>query len=140
MSVSGRTVAVLVVSHEPNLGETYTMLFQQAGYTAQAAALTDAVGRMKAFQFSALVMDHTLSKDERQTLVRLARQLTPQIKIVAFHSSASDCGADLAMDSREGVQAILQRVAALMDAKPIIPAGISSPTPSAIPGQARRIP
>jgi CheY-like chemotaxis protein len=139
MSASGRTVAVLVVSHEPNLRETYIMLFQQAGYTAQAAALIDAVGRMKAIRFSVLVMDHTLSKDERQTLVRLARQLSPQIKAVAFHSSAGDCGADLAMDSREGVKAILQRVAALVEAKPIIP-GVKSPPESMVRQPGHRIP
>jgi DNA-binding response OmpR family regulator len=115
MPASGRITAVLVVSHEPNLRETYTMLFQQAGYTAQAAELSHSVGRMKAIRFSALVMDHTLSKEERYSLVQLARQLSPQTKTVAFHSSAKDCGADLAMDSREGAAAILRRLASLMN-------------------------
>jgi CheY-like chemotaxis protein len=119
MRAAARTTAVLVVSHEPMLRETYTMLFQQAGYSAQAAELTESIGRLKAIAFSAVVMDHTLSQEERYCLVRLVRQLSPQIKTVAFHSSAKDCGADLAMDSRDGAAAILERIAVLM--KPGIP-------------------
>ena len=115
MVASGRTIAVLVVSHEPALRETYTMLFEQAGYAAQAAELDRSLGRLKAIAFSAVVMDHTLSKEERRSLVHVARQLAPQAKMVAFHRSAGDCGADLAMDSREGATAILDRVAALVE-------------------------
>jgi CheY-like chemotaxis protein len=140
MSASGRTVAVLVVSHEPNLRDTYSMLFQQAGYTAQAAEPADAPGRLKAIAFSAVVMDHTLSKEERQTLVRVARQLSPQIKTVAFHSSAGDCGADLAMDSREGVKAIVERVSAVIAARPIVPAGLSVSSDSVVAQRAHRNP
>jgi DNA-binding response OmpR family regulator len=118
MTASGRSVAVLVVGHEPNLRETYTMLFQQAGYTAEQAELDRSVSRLKTDTFALVVMDHTLSKDERQSLVRLARRVSPDIKVVAFHSSAKDCGADLAMDSREGAAAILERVAAVVNGGP----------------------
>src|SRR5262245_45619243 len=92
------------------------MLFHQAGYIAQAAELSDSIGCMKAIAFSAIVMDHTLSRDERQSMVRIAHQLSPNIKAVAFHSSAQDCGADLAMDSREGTETILNRVQLLFGA------------------------
>jgi len=36
-------------------------------------------------------------------------------KVVAFHRSAGDCGADFPMNSREGATAILDRVAELVD-------------------------
>ena len=111
---SGRSSAVLVVSHDPVLRETYTILFEQAGYTAQAADLSHSLGRLKSIRFSALVMDHTLSKEERRSLVLVARQLAPKARTVVFHRSAGDCGADLAMDSREGATAILNRVKALV--------------------------
>jgi DNA-binding response OmpR family regulator len=102
--------AVLVVGHEPMLRETYSMLFEQAGYVAVQAELDQSPRRLKAGEFTLLVMDHTLSKEERESLISLARQLSPGAKTVALHSSARDCGADLAMDSREGADAILKRV------------------------------
>ncbi|MCI0352149.1 MAG: hypothetical protein L0Z53_22240 [Acidobacteriales bacterium] len=111
MSASGHNpVSVLIVSHEPMLRDTYTMLFQQAGYIAEQAELDQSPRRLKTGTFALLVMDHTLSKDERESLVLLARQLSPNSKTVALHSSAKDCGADLAMDSREGAEEILKRV------------------------------
>jgi hypothetical protein len=113
MPARGSRIALLVVGHEPAVRETYAMLFQRAGYIAQAAEISDGVGCIKAIAFSAIVMDHTLSKDERQSLVRVAHLLSPNIKAVAFHASAQDCGADLAMDSREGAEAILERVQSL---------------------------
>jgi DNA-binding response OmpR family regulator len=115
MPATGGTIAVLVVGHEPLLRETYTMLFQRAGYTADAAELSHSVRRLKEINFAAVVMDHTLSKEERQSLVRLARQLSPKIKTVALHSSAQDCGADLWMDSRQGADVILDRVTELLE-------------------------
>lgn len=114
MPACGSRIALLIVGHESALRETYAMLFQRAGYIAQAAEISDGVECMKAIAFSAIVMDHTLSKDERQSLVRVAHQLSPNTKAIAFHSSAQDCGADLAMDSREGAEAILQRVQSLL--------------------------
>lgn len=111
MSASGRNpAAVLVVGHEPMLRDTYTMLFQQAGYIAEQAELEQSPRRLKNGSYSLLVMDHTLSKEERESLVLLARQISPNAKTVALHSSGKDCGADLAMDSREGAEEILKRV------------------------------
>ena len=115
MSSSGRSNAVLVVSHDPVLRDTYTILFEQAGYRAQAADVSHSLGRLKSIRFSALVMDHTLSKEERKSLVQVSRQLAPYAKTVVFHRSAADCGADLTMDSREGATAILDRLKALVD-------------------------
>jgi DNA-binding response OmpR family regulator len=142
MSIPGRDVAVLVVSHDPNLRDTYIMLFQQTGYTAQAAEPDQAPGRLKAIAFSAMVLDHTLSMEERQSLVHMARRLAPETKIVAFHASAKDSGADLAMDSREGARVILERVAALLNgALSINPGSLSRPPrAAAAPTQVPRMP
>jgi DNA-binding response OmpR family regulator len=116
MFVSGsarKPATVLVVGHESMLRESYAMLFQQAGYVAEEAEVDQSPRRLKSGTFALLVMDHTLSKEERESLVILTRQLSPNAKTVALHSSASDCGADLAMDSREGAEEILKRVGEL---------------------------
>jgi DNA-binding NtrC family response regulator len=114
MPAHGAGVTVLVVSHEPSLRETYAMLFQQAGYTAEEAEPVFSIPRLKLGTVGILVMDHTLSKDARQALVGLVRVFSPDTKTVALHASAKDNGADLAMDSREGAGAVLERVAALV--------------------------
>ena len=111
MSASGRNPAtILVVGHEPMLRETFSTLFQQAGYVVEEAELDQSPRRLKHGRFALLVMDHTLSKEERESLVILTRQLSPSAKTLALHASGKDCGADLAMDSREGADEILKRV------------------------------
>lgn len=117
MPARGQGIGVLVVGHEPSLRETYALLFDAAGYRAHPTELNHSPSRLKAGAFALLVMDHTLSKEERTSLVELARQLAPNIKVAALHASAQDCGADLVMDSREGAEAILERVAALVDSQ-----------------------
>jgi DNA-binding response OmpR family regulator len=114
MPAAGRRITALVVGHEPMLRETYALLFERAGYVAEHAQLGSSPALLKATKFALLVMDHTLSREERKSLVPVARHLSPGIKIVALHSSARDCGADLVMDSREGASAILERVAVLL--------------------------
>lgn len=110
MPVHGRNVSVLLVGHEPSLRDTYALLFQFEGYIAHAVPLHDLRSTLKGSAFRVVVMDHTLSAEERRVGVQIVRRLTPQTRTVALHSSAKDCGADLAMDSREGAEAILLAV------------------------------
>ena len=112
---ASRPVAVLVVGCDSSLRQTYAMMFEQAGYTAEHSDFDGSPRRLKAHNFLLLVVDHTLSQDQRNTLVRVARQLSPGIKVMALHSSGKDCGADLVMDSRRGGDAILAAVAVLLD-------------------------
>src|SRR5262245_28406128 len=109
----GAGTNVLVVSHELLLRETYGMLFRLAGYIAEEAEPLFAVARLNAGGVAILVIDHTVSRDARYALVSLARLFSPKIKIISLHASAKDCGADIAMDSREGAEQILKRVEGL---------------------------
>ena len=118
MPRAGDSIAVLVVGREPTLRETYAMLFQRAGYIADGVELDRSPARLKVQGFSILVMDHTLTREQRKSLVLVARNLSPGMKIVALHSSAHDCGADLVIDSREGPVEILARVGAMLESVP----------------------
>ena len=117
MPAHGRNVSVLIVGHEPSLRETYALIFHSEGYFAHAIALQDLGSTLKCTAFDVVVMDHTLSAEERKTGVQIVNSLMPRSRTVALHSSAKDCGADLAMDSREGAEAILQGVTELVDGR-----------------------
>jgi DNA-binding response OmpR family regulator len=122
MPAHDRDISVLLVGHEPSLRDTYALLFQFAGYLAESVALEELESAAKRMAFAVIVLDHTLSLEQRKAAVQTVRRLTPQAKTVALHSSAKDCGADLSMDSRDGPGEILERVGALLDStvrKPI---------------------
>jgi DNA-binding response OmpR family regulator len=109
-----RAVRILVVGREPALRETYVMLFNRAGYQTETGDIEDALRLLKTAKASVLVIDPTLSKEQRKYLVQSARQLSPDTKIMALHASARDCGADLFMDSRDGPDAIVAGLQALI--------------------------
>ena len=60
--------------------------------------------------FRLLLADHTLSQTERRELVTLVRGLSPRTFVVVLHASGYDCGADLALDSRLGLETVLRQV------------------------------
>lgn len=108
-------VQFLSFGREPALRDTYSLLFHSDGYFSHAIALEDLASTLQTTAFDVVVMDHTLSAEERKTVVQIVRSVLPRSQTVALHSSARDCGADLAMDSREGAPAILERVAAMLN-------------------------
>jgi DNA-binding response OmpR family regulator len=114
MPAHGARIALLVVGNEPSLRDTYALLFHRDSYIAHAVALQDLSSTLRGGAFDVVVLDHTLSQEERKTGVHTIRVLMPQSLTVALHSRAQDCGADLVMDSREGPEAILQAVTELV--------------------------
>jgi DNA-binding response OmpR family regulator len=114
MPADNGSIPTLVVGREPALLETYAILFNRAGYQTQTAELGESAQLLKTVKHGVLVLDHTLSKEQRHWLVHLARKASLNTRIMALHSAARDCGADLVMDSREGPDAIVAGVRALI--------------------------
>jgi len=114
MPADRRSIHIIVVGRDPSLRETYAILFNRAGYEAETAEIDDSVELLKTVKAGVLLIDHTLSKEQRHWLVHLARKLSSNTRIVALHSAARDCGADLVMDSREGPDAIVAGIQALI--------------------------
>jgi DNA-binding response OmpR family regulator len=114
MAADNRHIRVLVVGREPPLREIYAILFNRAGYHAEAADIEGALRLLTTVKAHVLVIDHTLSKEQRHWFVHSARQLSSTVRILALHSAAKDSGADLVMDSRLGPDAILANLALLI--------------------------
>src|SRR5262249_17122415 len=114
MAADKRRIRVLVVGREPPLREIYAILFNRAGYQAEAADIEGALGFLMTVKPHVLVIDHTLSKEQRHWFVHSARQLSSTVRILALHSAATHSGADLGMDSGLGPDAILANLALLI--------------------------
>lgn len=108
--------SVLIVSHDSSLRETYALLFNDDGYPTQSSELQDLPGTLlTGGNLGVVVMDHTLSQEERKAIVQITQQLASDVHTVILHSSGKDCGADLAMDSRDGAARILEAVKDLVN-------------------------
>jgi hypothetical protein len=114
MAADNRHIRILVIGREQPLREIYAILFNRAGYQAVAADVEGALGLLTTAKAHVLVIDHTLSKEQRHRFVHSARQLSSTVRILALHSAAKDSGADLVMDSRLGPDAILANLALLI--------------------------
>jgi hypothetical protein len=63
--------------------------------------------------FRLVIVDHTFNQAERRELVSLVRHIAPR-SFVALHVSGNDCGADLSLDSRLGIENVLRQVRHLL--------------------------
>jgi len=116
----GGLIKVLLISHDQALRDRYISLFRTAGYFVHTAGVQFlAITLRAAANFDVLVLDHTLSQQERKTSVYIAKVLVPQMHTLVLHSSGGDNGADLAVDSRKGVPVILEAVAELVGPPPL---------------------
>jgi DNA-binding response OmpR family regulator len=111
---------VLFASCDLDFRQTQERMFLQAGYqtygVSSAAAAQDI---LRAFTFRLVILDHTLSREERLALVQLTRQLSPRTLVVVLHASGQDTGADLVLDSRLGSDRILQQVRHLLTSEQV---------------------
>jgi DNA-binding NtrC family response regulator len=108
--------SVLIVSNDSSLRETYALLFHDDGYPTQSSELQDLPSALlNGTSVGVVVMDHTLSREERKAVIQIIRQLAREAHTVVLHSSGKDCGADLAMDSRDGAGRILEAVKSLVN-------------------------
>jgi DNA-binding response OmpR family regulator len=117
MAADNRHICILVVGREAPLREIYAILFKRAGYRAEATDIEVALPLLTRLKAHVLVVDHTLSKEQRHRFVRSVRQVSSSVRILALHSAAKDSGADLVMDSRLGPDAILANVALLIPSR-----------------------
>jgi len=111
-------IKVLFVGHEQRSRDTYSEVFHTAGYGVHAVPVEALAITLKATNFDVLVMDHTLSEQERKAGIYIAHQLVPKMHTLVLHSSGTGCGADMVVDSREEASVILEALAKLLDHAP----------------------
>jgi DNA-binding response OmpR family regulator len=107
---------VLFASRDTPLRVTQEEIFRKAGYPLYSVTTPQDADRvLRSFIFRLVILDHTLTREERCNLVGVIRRLAPRTFVVVLHASGQDCGADLALDSRLGVDTVLRQVSHLLE-------------------------
>ena len=98
-------------------------VFRNSGYEVVAAASKDEIHeRIENTDFDVLILNHTLTFSDRKELARKTKQRNPNNGVLVLHHSGSlgNPYVDLAVDSRAGVQPMLQtlkRIEAMQHAR-----------------------
>lgn len=98
-------------------------IFESAGYVVERAVGREGV--QKAFrpgQFDAIVLGHTLSKDDRHHLPYMAKKAESEIRILVLHFSGKHHAVDRAVDTRMGFEDALDALAELVAERHMVPA------------------
>jgi DNA-binding NtrC family response regulator len=110
--------SVLYAENDKNTLSSQTEILQKAGFmVTQAIGRAAAEQQLKQAKFDLLVLGHTLSKDDRHHLPYKARKADENMRILVLHASGKHPAVDIAMDSREGPEAILRAVSSLLAKK-----------------------
>lgn len=92
-----------------------TKIFEQAGYTVEAAIGRAAIEQaVRASKYDVVVLGHTLSKDDRHHLPYMAKKSGEDTQVLVLHASGKHHAVDFAIDSREGAEAVLNAMHTLM--------------------------
>lgn len=110
--------AILYVEDDDKTLASQVPVLQKAGY-----AVTQVVGRAAAEQalkqggFELVILGHTLSKEDRHHLPYKARKANEDTRILVLHASGKHPAVDMAIDSRQGAEAVLNAVSTLLAKK-----------------------
>jgi len=110
---------ILYAENDKKVLDSQGDVLQKAGH-----AVTRTIGRaateqaLKQQKFDLLILGHTLTKDDRHHLPYKARKSNEEMSILVLHASGNHHEVDMAMDSREGPEAVLRAVAGLL-ARPV---------------------
>lgn len=113
--------SVLVVSAEGSIRQTRVLLLEEAGHSPQVAeSCARAKEALQLAKFDLVILDHTLSKNDRIDFIQSMRKMGSITRILLLHKSAADCGADLHLDSREGPGALISAINSMIKRPSVI--------------------
>lgn len=91
---------ILILDDEPIVGERLKMSLEKEGFTVEASSAgQEAIDKLKKGCFDILVTDLKMSRPDGMEVLRVARQLCPDIKPVVITGFATRETADEAMKS-----------------------------------------
>lgn len=109
---------ILCAENDANVLAAQSKMFAQAGYIverAQGRAATEQA--LRSNQYDAVVLGHTLTKDDRHHLPYMAKKANPHIAVMVLHASGKHPAVDFAIDSRQGDDAVLEALKAMVEEK-----------------------
>ncbi len=109
---------ILYCESDARVMETQSAMFERAGYQVERA-----LGRREAEQlcrkggYDIVVLGHTLTKDDRHHLPYMAKKGHEETQVMVLHASGRHYAVDLAIDSRDGEQAVIHALNSLAERK-----------------------
>ena len=109
---------ILYAENDAKVLAEQAKLFEHAGYTVECAE-----GRAAAQQalskgvYDAVVLGHTLTKDDRHHLPYMAKKSSAHTAVLVLHASGKHPAVDIAIDSREGDKAVLEALESVVQQK-----------------------
>jgi DNA-binding NtrC family response regulator len=101
---------VLIVERDAALLASEVLLCKNQGYEVLSAEARSSAEQLLYAHFpDAVIIGHSLGRDDREVLVAKARLIRPAARILVLHASGSDLPvvAHSAIDSREGPESVL---------------------------------
>ncbi|HEX4487634.1 MAG TPA: hypothetical protein VH088_15280 [Terriglobales bacterium] len=109
---------ILYAEHDPNVLAQQSELFERAGYSVERAQGRKAAEQaLRNHHYDAVVLGHTLNKDDRHHLPYMAKKANVEVAVLVLHASGKHPAVDFAMDSREGDKAVLAMLNSLVEEK-----------------------
>jgi DNA-binding NtrC family response regulator len=112
---------ILNCESDPKVLSEQSQLLQRNGYTVE-----NALGRAAAEKallsgtYDAMVLGHTLHKDDRHHLAYKAKRSSSDTQVLVLHASGKHPAVDIAIDSRQGEKAVIAALQSLMQQKMLV--------------------
>jgi DNA-binding response OmpR family regulator len=109
---------ILYAENDAAVSAAESKIFEQAGYAVDRALGRAATEQaLRANQYDAIVLGHTLTKDDRHHLPYMAKKSNAYAAVMVLHASGKHPAVDYAMDSRQGDKEVLSALKSLVEQK-----------------------
>ena len=113
-AVAGSQGRILYCESDERVLAEESKMFERGGYSVERVQGRAAcVLALQKGQYDAVVLGHTLTKDDRHHLPYMAKKSNEDMPVLVLHASGKHPAVDHAMDSREGEKAVLAALASL---------------------------
>lgn len=109
---------ILYAENDANVMTVQSKAFAQAGYIVERAqGRAAAVLALRSGHYDAVVLGHTLTKDDRHHLPYMAKKANRDVAVLVLHASGKHPAVDYAIDSRQGDDAVLDALKSVIEQK-----------------------
>ncbi len=119
-AASGSQGKILYCEVDGNVLATQSRIFEKAGYTVERAHSRAAADQaLRNGHYDVVVLGHTLSKDDRHHLPYMAKK-AGDAQVMVLHASGKHPAVDIALDSRDGEEAMIAALRLLAEQKDLV--------------------
>ena len=120
-AVPGSQGKILYCEVDGNVLATQSRIFEKAGYIVERAHSRAAADQaLRNGTYDVVVLGHTLTKDDRHHLPYMAKKAAGDTQVMVLHASGKHPAVDIALDSRDGEEAMIAALRLLAEQKDLV--------------------